>query len=92
MADPSGNRASAVFRSMGDVEAAIAAARTLGMRDVNVTTVFHPASESSRGDHISETVEYYVDLAMLGSSAEFERQLAHLSDVRSTQEHAQAAI
>lgn len=91
MPQPASNRASAIFHSMGDVEHAIAAARTFGMRDITVTTVYHPASESARGDMIRETVEYYVDCSMLDSSAEFERQLAHIADARSTLEQAQSA-
>lgn len=91
MDDPRSNRASSVFHSMDDLAQAIIAARTFGMRDLTVTTVYHASSESSNGSYIRSSVDYYLDCAMLGSEADVERQLAHIADARSALESAQAS-
>lgn len=90
MAEQSGNQASSVFRSMQDLADAILAARTFGMSDITVTTVFYPASDNDYGRHVPRRVEYHLDCAMLGDKAETERQLAHIADVRSVLEQQQA--
>lgn len=93
MQDPSEstNRASAIFRSTSELRDGIAAAVTLGMRDLTVTTVRHKASTSTGGDRIPETVEYHFDAAMLDADDYTGRQLAHVADVRHTLEHGRAS-
>lgn len=84
------NRASSIFRSIDELAEAIRASKTFGMRDITVTTVHRPTSESARGDHIPQSTEYHLDCRMIGDKPETERQLAHLSETRRVLEEARS--
>lgn len=83
MAEPSGNQASSIFRSMKELTDGIEAARVFGMRDITVTTVRHEriAGTAAR-DFVPERVEYHLDATMLDPSSEEQRQLDHVAEAR----------